>query len=56
MEQMGLIQEKNEISHFYVEYGAGRAGLSSSVAQRLVVLKNYNNMFLIVDRDTRRYK
>lgn len=45
-----------ESSLVYVEYGAGRAGLSSYVAQRLSDQKKKDNQFIIVDRDTRRRK
>ena len=40
----------------YIEYGAGRAGLSSYVAQRLSEQKKTECRFVIVDRDTRRRK
>ena len=40
----------------YIEYGAGRAGLSSFVAKKLLEIKNKKNMFILVDRDTRRFK
>ena len=46
----------------YVEYGAGKAGLSSFVAQKLGDLHTENSfdksnvMFLVVDRDSRRFK
>ena len=40
----------------YIEYGAGRAGLSSYVAHRLSESKKTNDKFVIVDRDTRRRK
>lgn len=40
----------------YVEFGAGRAGLSSYVANKLKELNNLKNIFLVVDRDTRRFK
>jgi hypothetical protein len=47
-------------SALYVEYGAGRAGLSSYVAERLknsdFGSKEKNPKFIIVDRDTRRRK
>lgn len=46
----------------YVEYGAGKAGLSSFVAQKLGDLHTQNSfnksnvIFLIVDRESRRFK
>jgi tRNA:m4X modification enzyme len=40
----------------YIEYGAGRAGLSSFVAERLKQNSKKNVKFVIVDRDTRRRK
>ena len=40
----------------YIEYGAGRAGLSSYVAQRLKDGEKKDCKFVIVDRDTRRRK
>jgi hypothetical protein len=40
----------------YIEYGAGRAGLSSYVALRLKEAKKTKCKFVIVDRDTRRRK
>jgi len=40
----------------YVEYGAGRAGLSSYVANQLLEFDNKESAFLAVDRDTRRFK
>jgi len=39
-----------------VEFGAGRAGLSSFVANKLKELKNLSNIFLAIDRDSRRFK
>lgn len=38
----------------FIEYGAGRAGLSSYVADRLE--KHSKAQFIVVDRDTRRRK
>ena len=47
--------ESNQIDTLFIEYGAGRAGLSSYVAERLD--KSCTNFkFIIVDRDTRRFK
>jgi len=40
----------------YVEFGAGRAGLSSFVAAKLIENDNKSNVFLAIDRDTRRFK
>ena len=40
----------------FIEYGAGRAGLSSYVAKRLKENGKTNDKFVIVDRDTRRRK
>ena len=40
----------------YVEFGAGRAGLSSYVANKLIQLNNKDNIFLAIDRDSRRFK
>jgi len=40
----------------YVEFGAGRAGLSSFVALKLIELKNHANIFVAIDRDSRRFK
>ena len=39
-----------------MEFGAGRAGLSSYVALKLIELKNNANIFVAIDRDSRRFK
>ena len=56
---LNLILEKQpseEERWVYVEFGAGRAGLSSFVAAKLVELDNKSNVFLAIDRDSRRFK
>lgn len=57
-----LLTYSNDSKTIYVEYGAGKAGLSSFVAQKLAELYTQNNlvdkdgaMFLVVDRESRRY-
>jgi len=48
-------KKENLADKLFIEYGAGRAGLSSYVADRLE--KGVANFkFIIVDRDTRRRK
>ena len=49
MNEQGILGEFT-----YIEYGAGRAGLSSYVAERID--KEKKAQFIIVDRDTRRRK
>jgi hypothetical protein len=39
-----------------VEFGAGRAGLSSFVALKLIELENKTNVFVAIDRDARKFK
>ena len=61
MKERGLIKKdsENKMNTMYVEYGAGRAGLSSFVAQSLKSLSEESRKqvsFLIVDKDRRRYK
>lgn len=56
MKKHELILDEQEKPYLYVEYGAGRAGLSSFVANKLKSLGNFNNIFLLVDREARRYK
>jgi hypothetical protein len=56
---LNLLLEKQarEVERWvYVEFGAGRAGLSSFVAAKLVELENKSNVFLAIDRDSRRFK
>ena len=48
-----LISEvPDNTDRLFIEYGAGRAGLSSFVADRMS--KQMKSKFIIVDRDTRR--
>ena len=58
-------EEITKVKKVYIEYGAGRAGLSSFVAHRLNELigddkkddsLRDNIKFIIIDRDTRRNK
>jgi len=55
-------QSLGEKEVIYIEYGAGKAGLSSFVAQKLdelhteVPFEKSKVMFLVVDRESRRYK
>lgn len=59
MRSLNLILEKQPSENerwVYVEFGAGRAGLSSFVAAKLVDLDNKSNIFLAIDRDSRRFK
>lgn len=52
-----LDKQPNENERWvYVEFGAGRAGLSSYVASKLIEIGNLSNIFLAIDRDTRRFK
>ena len=57
MEARGLLQTAASDTVF-IEYGAGRAGLSSFVAERMLTNKvaSEKMKFIIVDRDTRRRK
>jgi len=68
-QQDNIVKEMEDVSMLnrqktlYVEYGAGRAGLSSFVAAEIAksaTTKDEANEeqtgFLVVDRDTRRYK
>lgn len=55
----GLIlkeQPTPEMPYVYVEFGAGRAGLSSYVALRLLELGNKANVLIAIDRDARKFK
>ena len=54
MVKNGLVSADED--RLYVEFGAGRAGLSSFVAKKLQELGNKGSAFLAVDRDTRRFK
>jgi hypothetical protein len=62
MKEHGLLQVKKDVDRVYIEYGAGRAGLSSYVAERIHQDigedgdNKANIKFIIVDRDTRRGK
>ena len=62
MKQHGLLEVKKDVDRVYIEYGAGRAGLSSYVAERIHQDigedgdNKANIKFIIVDRDTRRGK
>lgn len=56
MQKHGLILEKQTSPHVYVEFGAGRAGLSSFVAARLLSHDNKVNVFVAIDRDARKFK
>ena len=62
MKDHGLLEVKKDVDRVYIEYGAGRAGLSSYVADRIdhdigEEDENKDNIkFIIVDRDTRRGK
>ena len=57
-----LLGQNEDDKIIYVEYGAGKAGLSSFVAQKLAEVHNeasYDKSkvkFLVVDRDSRRFK
>ena len=59
MKERGVLanEDKNKIRVF-VEYGAGRAGLSAYVAERIKqeTKNESSHAFIIVDRDTRRNK
>ena len=64
MEKNGQLALTSSNDKIFIEYGAGRAGLSSYVAERISnnikskeELDGANNIkFIIVDRDTRRHK
>lgn len=59
MQKHNLLLEKQpstEEPYIYVEFGAGRAGLSSFVALKLIELENKANVFLVIDRDARKFK
>ena len=60
METNGLLASpESTTDRLFIEYGAGRAGLSSYIADRLKSIPdkpNSNFKFIIVDRDTRRRK
>lgn len=58
MEKNNQLVLDSQNDKLYIEYGAGRAGLSSYVADRLSKNQssNENRKFIIVDRDTRRRK
>ena len=49
-------QPSEDDPYLYVEFGAGRAGLSSFVAAKLLSLENKQNVFIAIDRDSRRFK
>ena len=53
-----LKSKEKSIDQVFIEYGAGRAGLSSYIAQRISGENKPDNevKFVIVDRDTRRRK
>lgn len=51
-----LLEQADQGQFVYVEFGAGRAGLSSFVAQKLLDLGNKANAFIAIDRDSRRFK
>ena len=63
MQEVKLLNcEGQEGKVIYAEYGAGKAGLSSYVAQKLAQLHTDGTefdkskvLFLVVDRDSRRY-
>lgn len=61
MHDKRLLSTEEKVGVF-VEYGAGRAGLSSFIADHLSTLlseekiKAEHSKFVIVDRDTRRFK
>ncbi len=56
MQKHKLILEKQQVPYVYAEFGAGRAGLSSFVAARLLALENKANIFIAIDRDARKFK
>ena len=56
MREHGLLEASGESQNIYIEYGAGRAGLSSFVADDIDTKSAKNHTFVIVDRDTRRRK
>ena len=51
-----ILAEQEDPGFIYLEFGAGRAGLSSFVAAKLIELGNVKNTFLLIDRDSRRFK
>ena len=58
MKVHGMLEVKEGADRVYIEYGAGRAGLSSYVAERMSGEDGPKDSikFIIVDRDTRRRK
>lgn len=62
MSQGNLLNCQGEKEIIYVEYGAGKAGLSSFVAQELGAMHTKEPFeksklsFLVIDRDSRRFK
>lgn len=54
MKQFGLLQFDAEYDYFFVEYGAGKAGLSQFISRALPQQDNIN--FLVIDREARRKK
>lgn len=51
-----LKEQPNHTPYVYVEFGAGRAGLSSFVALKLIELENKENVFVVIDREARKFK